>query len=97
PKEHSTAFGHRRDVVFIPARRDVPPSKSAVAVYGNVIGVVPDNGLHVGVDVADKAAVGGVRTRHVRTDTDNVTGRADVGAGVRAQGDVAVAAGEVNE
>jgi hypothetical protein len=86
-KEHVAGFVHRLDVMFIPARRYVPATKSAAASDGNVIGVCINNGLHVAIDVADKAAVVHVRAR--RADTDDVVGCGNAAAGSMNQGDVA--------
>ena len=91
--ERFTGFLHRLDVAFIPARRDVTPAKSSAHGYGNRVRIRPNNGLHVGVDVADKAMVTHVRAFHVRADTDDVTCCGNVAAGSLAQGYVVVAAG----
>jgi hypothetical protein len=62
--------------MFISARRYVRPPKLAVAVYGNDIGVGPNNGLHIRVDLADIAAVAHVLSG--KADGNNVTGRGDI-------------------
>ena len=47
---------HWLNVMFVSAGRDVRAAKSSVAGYGNQVGVGPNNGLHVGVDVADNSS-----------------------------------------
>jgi hypothetical protein len=76
--------------VFIPARRYVTSAKSSGAGYRDGVRVGPNNRLHIGVDVADKATVVHVQPRG--SYTDNVTSRGDLDAGKSAQGGV-VAAG----
>ena len=83
--------------MLIAARGDIATAKSAAAVYSNVIGVGPNNGLHVGVDVADKATVVQVPTGDVGTDADNISSRGDVGAGTLAQGRVRAARAVVQQ
>ena len=74
--------------MLIPARRYVTAAKSAAAGYGDRIRIGPNNGLHVGVDVADKAAI--VHVRAERADTDNVIGCRNSSTGIEAQGSVIV-------
>jgi hypothetical protein len=71
------------------------PAESAAAGYSYKVGISPNSGLHVGVDVADKAAIADVQT--TGADSDSVTGRGKVAAGYKAYGDVAVAAGIAKE
>jgi hypothetical protein len=72
--------------VFIPARRYVTSAKSAATGYCDRIRIGSNNGLHVGVDVADEATKVHVRTSCA--DTNNVIGRADPTAGFTAQSDI---------
>ncbi len=93
--EHFTGFLHRLNIVFIPAGRYVTAPKPAAAGYRDRIGVGPNNRLHIGVDVADKAAVAHVRPSSA--DTNNVTGRGDTVSSVSAQRRVEVAASAISE
>src|SRR6476620_7142722 len=54
---------HWLDVVFVPTRRDVRTTESAVAVYGDHVWVGPDLRLNVGIDLANKTAVVHVLTK----------------------------------
>jgi hypothetical protein len=56
-EERFAGFVHRFDVVFIPARGNVGPPKSAAAIYGHIIGVYPHNRLHRVKDVANASGV----------------------------------------
>src|SRR6266508_3526998 len=73
---------------------DVATPKSSGAGYGNRIRIGPNNGLHIGVEIADKATV--VHVRACGLDTNNVTGCCH-NTGTSAQCDVAVAAGIAKE
>src|SRR5436190_16493799 len=90
-----TGFVHWLNVMFVPARRDVRPTKSAVAVYGNQVWIDPNLRLNVGIDLADKTAVAHVLTK--ATDGNNVIGSTDGAAGGEAQRDIAVAAAVVTQ
>ena len=73
-----TSVVHRTDVMFVSARGDVRPAESAAAIYGNLIGVGSNNGLHSGVDVADIATVAHIRT--TGSDSNNVISRDNITA-----------------
>ena len=56
-------------------------------------GLVPNNGLHIGVDVSDKATVIHVRACDVEANTNDIIGREYTGAGIPSHGDIVAARG----
>ena len=80
------------------ARRAVKiaAAKPAIARYGNVVGVGPDNGLNIGIDVGDITAIVDVLTANI-ANTDDVAGGRDSKAGLRAYAHVTAACVAVNE
>ena len=86
--ERFAGIVHRLDLVFVPARGYVTAAKSAAAGYGDRIRIGPNNGLRIGVDVADKAAVAHVRAE--RPDRDNVIGCGNASTRIETQGAVTV-------
>ena len=90
-------FLHRLDIVFIPTRRDVRPTKSPAAAYGNQVRINPNLWLDRGVDVPDtsRVALAG-RAKDVPTYTDITGAAGKILPGTDAQRDVA-APGSVSE
>ena len=83
--------------MFVPARRDVRPAKSAAAIDGNQIWVGPNLRLNVGVDLSNIATVAHVLAIDVRANADNAVARRDAATGLPAHSRVEDAAGVVKE
>jgi hypothetical protein len=81
-----------------PSRRSVEigSAKPAIARYCNVVGIDPDNGLNIGIDIGDVAAVVDVFTGNA-ANTDDIAGGCNVEAGIFAHARIATAGAAVIE
>jgi hypothetical protein len=90
-----TSVVHRSDVVFIPARRDIRPAKSAFAVYGNVIWIRSDRRLNIGINLTDIVAVTHVLTKGA--DSNYLIRDTDGAASEDAQANITIAGAVVSQ
>src|SRR6476620_47699 len=74
------------NVMFVSARRDVRPSKSAAAVYRDIIGIGPNLRLNIGIDPTDIAAVAHVLT--IGAAGNDIISRGDITASTVAYCDI---------
>lgn len=81
--------------MFVPARRYVAAAEFSRAGYGDRIRIDADDGLHVGVDVADKATIAYICARVA--DSNDVVGRCDIAAGKGSQRNIVGAGGVAKE